>query len=73
MDAVVILAVASFLLGMLVNKMYHSIFNVSGTLNIYHSDPNKDIYRFEVGDLDALSKKKHITLKVKHNMDLSQK
>lgn len=73
MGAVILLSVASFLLGMLVNEMYHSIFGISGTLNIDHSDPAKDVYRFEVGDIDALSKKKHVTLKVKHNVHLSQK
>jgi hypothetical protein len=43
-----------------------------GTLRIDHSDPEKDIYRFDVDDLDKLSKKKRIMLKIDNNADLSQ-
>ena len=35
-----------------------------GTLIVDKSNPEKDIYKFEVGDLDALDQKKHLTLKV---------
>lgn len=44
-----------------------------GTLKIDHSNPEKDIYRFDVNDLDGLSNKKRITLKVDNHADLSQK
>jgi hypothetical protein len=44
-----------------------------GTLNIDHSNPEKDVYRIDIEDLDKLNKKKRIILKVKHNVDLSQK
>ncbi len=43
----------------------------SGTLRIDHSNPEKDVYRFEIDDLDKLSTKKHIVLKVDNTADLS--
>lgn len=43
----------------------------SGTLRIDHSNPEKDVYRFEIDDLDNLSTKKHIVLKVDNTADLS--
>lgn len=46
---------------------------VTGTLKIDHSNPEKDVYRFEIDDLDNLDKRRHVLLKVDHNADLSQK
>lgn len=43
-----------------------------GTLRIDHSNPEKDVYRFEIDDLDKLKNKNHITLKIDHNAKLSQ-
>lgn len=48
-------------------------FMVGGTLKIDHSDPEKDLYRFEIDDLDDLSKKKRVILSIEHDADLSQK
>lgn len=45
----------------------------TGVLKIDSSNPEKDIYRFEVYNLDALSKKKYVLMKVKRSSDLSQK
>lgn len=46
----------------------------AGTLKIDHSNPEKDQYLFVInGELDQLSKKKKIVLKVDNNADLSQK
>lgn len=46
-----------------------------GTLQIDHSNPEKDVYRFNMSEkyLDKLSKKKYIELKIEHDADLSQK
>lgn len=44
-----------------------------GTLRIDHFNPEKDIYRFEIDNLDALNKKSKIVLRVDHHADLSQK
>lgn len=45
----------------------------AGTLRIDHSNPEKDVYRFDINDFDSLSKKKRIVLLVDNNADLSQK
>lgn len=46
----------------------------AGTLKIDRSNPEKDQYLFVInGDLDQLSKRKKIVLKVDNNADLSQK
>ena len=42
-----------------------------GTLQIDHKGKN-ELYRFEIDDLDGLSKKKYVRLKVDNNADLSQ-
>lgn len=44
-----------------------------GVLKIDHTNPNKDVYLFELNDLKILDKKSRIFLKVDHNADLSQK
>lgn len=43
-----------------------------GTLLIDHKNEEKELYRFEIDDFDALSKKKYVRLKVDNNADLSQ-
>lgn len=43
-----------------------------GILRIDHSNPEKDMYRFEIDEIDKLSQKKHIRLKVDNEADLSQ-
>ena len=42
-----------------------------GTLQI-DSKGEKELYRFEIDDLDGLSKKKYVRLKIDNNADLSQ-
>lgn len=43
----------------------------TGILRIDHSNPQKDIYRFDVDNLDDLSKKDKLIMKIDHNADLS--
>lgn len=55
--------------------IYHWIANrlhTAGTLKIDRSYPNKDVYRFEIDNLDKISNKKRIVLKIDPNADLSQ-
>ena len=66
------------LIGLLVGSIVSNIiffirYRKAGTLRIDHSDPEKDVYRIEIDDLDGLSKKKHVILKVDNHADLSQK
>lgn len=44
-----------------------------GTLRIDQFSSEKDLYRFEIDNLDKLSNKKFILLNVDPNADLSQK
>lgn len=55
------------------NVIFFVRYGMAGTLRIDHSNPEKDVYRIEIDDLDGLSKKKHVILKVDNNADLSQK
>ena len=55
------------------NAIFGCYYKSEGTLRIDHSNLEKDIYRIEIVDLDRLSKKKHVVLKVDNNADLSQK
>lgn len=46
---------------------------VMGVLLIDSSNPDKDVYRFDVGNMNNLSKKKRVILKIENDVDLSQK
>ena len=43
-----------------------------GTLRIDHSNPEKDVYRFEIDDIEKLKGKKRLKLDIDHNAKLSQ-
>lgn len=68
-----------FCIGMLVGVVATLIISFSrllttarGTLKIDRSNPEKDLYLFEIDDLDELSKKKRILLNIDHDANLSQ-
>lgn len=66
--------IIGFLLGSIFMFLVFIIPNTArGVLRIDHSNPEKDIYRFEVGDFDKLNKKRKIVLKVDNNAKLSHK
>ena len=60
-------------IGFLVAALVSTCYRAAGILKIDHSDPEKDQYLFEIGDLDGLSKKTKIVLKIDNKADLSQK
>ena len=66
-----------FLVGVIVGSIISSVMywrkRTTGTLRIDHSNPEKDIYRFEVDGIENLAKKKEIILKIDNNADLSRK
>lgn len=67
-------AVVGVLVGSIIsNIIFYIRYRKAGTLRIDHSNPEKDVYRIEIDDLDGLSKKKHVILKVDNNANLSQK
>ena len=44
----------------------------SGTLRIDHTNPDKDVYRIEIDDIDSLKGKRYLRLNIDHNANLSQ-
>ena len=68
----VIMLLIGIFTGSLITSIIFFIKSSSGTLKIDHSDPQKDVYRFEIKDLDKLNKKKYVRLKIDNNANLSQ-
>ena len=66
-------SVVGILIGSIISILICHAHSSSGTLRIDHTNPEKDVYRIEIDDLDKLSKKKRIILKVDNRADLSQK
>lgn len=69
----VLLFLGGLFIGIGVTIIFYSAKSTSGILRIDHSNQEKDVYRFEIKDLDKLNKKSKVILKVDHNADLSQK
>jgi hypothetical protein len=63
---------AGVLVGSIIYAIIQGVSMAHGTLRIDHSDPEKDVYRLEIGDLDKLNKKRYVELKIDHHADLSQ-
>ena len=61
------------LVGVAVTNVLWIVCSGHGILKIDKTNPEKDIYRLDINDLDALSRKKRILLKVDARADLSQK
>ena len=59
--------------GTLICMVVRFIQTGTGVLRIDHSDPEKDVYRLEIDNLDKISKKKELRVHVDNNADLSQK
>ena len=57
--------VGGMAVGILVVAIIHRLRTTVGTLLIDDSSPEKDIYRINIDDLDKLSSKKRVILKVK--------
>lgn len=62
--------VVGFILGILAMGFGVAALKV-GTLKIDQISAEKDLYRFEIDNLDGLSHRKYILLKVDPNADLS--
>lgn len=68
----IVLILAGFVVGSLITYVAFGVQAQAGVLRIDHSNPEKDIYRLDIGDFDKLDKKNRIVLRVDHNADLSQ-
>lgn len=60
------------LIGVIVTLIFQRMLFTSGVLKIDHSNPDKDVYRLCIDDLDAIDRKTRMTLKIDHNANLSQ-
>lgn len=65
------LIVVGIVIGMWIG-MFISNLGAAGTLRIDHSNPEKDVYRFEIDNWDKFTKKNRVLLKVDHKAKLSQ-
>lgn len=50
--------------GLLVSSLAWVLKVTVGTLKIDHSNPDKDVFKFEIDDLTSLTKKKFVFIKV---------
>lgn len=57
--------------GSIVTNILWSIQSARGTLKIDPSNPERDVYRIEIDDLDILPKRRKLVCKIEHNVDLS--
>ncbi len=69
--------VFAFVLGVFIDTLatyvYNCVRSARGVLRIDHSNPQKDLYLFEIDDIEKLGKKKYVNLKIDHKANLSQK
>lgn len=59
--------------GSCISSILYNRVKAFGTFKIDHSNPDKDVYRLDFNDIEGLSKKKRVVLKVDNHADLSQK
>ena len=69
----VVWIIIGVVIGIAMMYISNRIRSTSGTLRIDHTNPDKDVYRFEINNLDALAKKKRVILEIDHDAVLSQK
>lgn len=65
--------VCGFIFGWAVTRFVFFMRCGYGTIRIDLRDPKKDRYRLDISNLEELSKRKRVILKVDNNADLSQK
>lgn len=63
--------IVGFVVGLLMDAIVRLLERPAGVLKIDRSNPEKDVYRFEVDDLDSLHKKKRIVLKIDNDAAIS--
>lgn len=61
------------LVGLYIGAYTRVPYKTNGILRIDHSNSEKDLYRFEIDDLESLDTKTLIVLKIDHNADLTRK
>lgn len=63
---------AGVIFGAVIANVLRLVWTGFGTLKIDRSNPEKDLYMFEVNDIDSLPRKKRIVLKIVKTTNLSQ-
>ena len=61
-----IIGFGSFIIGIIIGVLLSNSKTAMGSLIIDDTDETTDVYRIEINDLDIISKKKRILLKVKN-------
>lgn len=69
----IIMIIIGIVIGILISSLIIKKRESTGTLKIDHSNSEKDIFRFDIDEIDNLYHKNIIILKIDHNADLSQK
>lgn len=64
---------AGFVVGTVLTVIFFRVRTGKGTLMIDHSNPEKDVVRFVIDDIEQITKKKRFILKVDHNANITQK
>ena len=72
MGAIIIWHSMGVVIGAIIMWCWCRFVKTAGVLKIDSLNPEKDVYRIEIDDLDSLHFKKRIVLKVRNNVDLSQ-
>ena len=68
-----IASILGTIFGFIGATIYYNARNAFGTLKIDRTNPEKDVYRFNInGDLDELPRKKRIMMRIDPNADFSQ-
>ena len=73
METTILYLAIAFLLGILAGHLIGKLQKAYGVLKIDRYNSDKELYRFEIDNLDELAKKKFIVLRVDNDADLSQK
>lgn len=67
---------AVFMAGVIIGSILTNVIilaqSATGKFRVDHSNPQKDVYRVEIDNLDIIDKKSRMYLKIDHNADLSQ-
>lgn len=72
MEWLIVGFVVGFVVGLLMMNVINRLLErPAGVLKIDRSNPEKDVYRFEIDDLDSLHKKKRIVLKIDNDAAIS--
>lgn len=68
-----LILLAGIVIGFVIACVITFIRSAKGTFNIYTSDPEKDLFKLELDDLNAVFKKKYVRLKIVQHSDYTQK